>query len=42
MIIGINDVKQLREIIKFLKEKTIDISYSNSLKNNGIIDPRKW
>jgi aryl-alcohol dehydrogenase-like predicted oxidoreductase len=42
MIIGINDVKQLREIIKFLKEKTIDISYSNSLKNNVIIDPRKW
>jgi aryl-alcohol dehydrogenase-like predicted oxidoreductase len=42
MIIGINDVNQLRKIIKFLKEKTIDISYSNSLKNNGIIDPRKW
>ena len=42
VVIGINDIKQLREIIKFLKEKTIDISYDNILKNNDILDPRKW
>ena len=42
IVIGINDIKQLREIIKFLKEKTIDISYKNITKNNNIIDPRMW
>ena len=42
LVIGINDIKQLKEIIKFLKEETIDISYNNCLKYNDIIDPRKW
>ena len=42
LVIGINDIKQLKEIIKFLKEETIDISYNNYLKYNDIIDPRKW
>ena len=42
IIIGIHDIKQLKEIIKFLKEKTIDISYKNITKNNNIIDPRMW
>ena len=39
LVIGINDIKQLKEIIKFLKEETIDISYNNYLKYNDIIDP---
>ena len=42
IIIGINDIEQLKEIIKFLKEKTIDTGYKNIIKNNNIIDPRKW
>ena len=42
IIIGIHDIEQLKEIIKFLKEKTIDISYKNITKNNNIIDPRMW
>ena len=42
IIIGIHDINQLKEIIKFLKEKTIDISYKNITKNNNIIDPRMW
>lgn len=42
IIVGVNSVKQLREIIKFLKEKTIDISYKNRLIKSDIIDPRKW
>ena len=42
LVIGINDIKQLKEIIRFIKEETIDISYNNYLKYNDIIDPRKW
>ena len=42
IIIGINDIEQLKEIIKFLKEKTIDTGYKNIIKNNNILDPRKW
>ena len=42
IIIGIHDIEQLKEIIKFLKEKTIDISYNKITKNNNIIDPRMW
>ena len=42
IIVGINDIKQLKEIVKILGEKTINISYCSVLKNDKIIDPRKW
>ena len=41
-IVGINNLKQLKEIVKHAKKKIIDINYKPILRKKRIIDPRKW
>ena len=43
MVVGINNIKQLKEIIKFSKKKNkIDFPSKIFTFNKKIIDPRKW
>lgn len=42
VVIGINNLEQIKEIIKYTKQKTININYLPNIKKIKIIDPRKW
>ena len=43
MVVGINNIKQLKEIIKFSKKKNkIDFPSKIFTFDKKIIDPRKW
>ncbi len=42
IVIGINNLTQLKEITGFIKRKKIKVSYKNFTNNKILVDPRKW
>jgi len=42
IVVGINNLTQLKEITGFIKKKKIKISYKNFSNNKILVDPRKW
>ncbi len=42
IIIGINNLSQIKQINRFFNERKIDLNYINFRINNDLVDPRKW
>ena len=42
IIIGTNNLSQIKQINRFFNERKINLNYNNFRINNSLIDPRKW